>query len=126
MALRDEGNTGVDAAAGLVHTVVGTAGNVNNVTQAGALLHGGETAAFGDSGDRGADRRDEARGRQWHVAMQPGKRRATGFQVQMGAARPRMKSPSLPAVGETGLLTPFRSLPSTTLRLVKLAYQMPR
>jgi IS5 family transposase len=30
---------GVDAASGLVHTVIGTAGNVSDVTQAGALLH---------------------------------------------------------------------------------------
>ena len=41
---------GVDADSGLVHTVVGTAANVNDVTQAGALLHGQEAAAFGDAG----------------------------------------------------------------------------
>ena len=34
---------GVDAESGLVHTVVGTAANVNDVTQAGELLHGDET-----------------------------------------------------------------------------------
>jgi IS5 family transposase len=33
---------GVDAESGLVHTVIGTAANVNDVTQAGALLHGQE------------------------------------------------------------------------------------
>jgi hypothetical protein len=33
---------GVDAASGLVHTLVGTAGNVADVTQAHALLHGDE------------------------------------------------------------------------------------
>jgi len=33
---------GVDAESGLVHTVIGTAANVNDVTQAGALLHGDE------------------------------------------------------------------------------------
>ncbi len=42
---------GVDAESGLVHTVVGTAANVNDVTQAGALLHGDETAAHGDNGE---------------------------------------------------------------------------
>ncbi len=31
---------GADAESGLVHTVVGTAANVNDVTQAHALLHG--------------------------------------------------------------------------------------
>ena len=43
-------HVGVDAASGLVHTVIGTAGNVADVTQAHALLHGAETAALGDSG----------------------------------------------------------------------------
>jgi hypothetical protein len=33
---------GVDARWGLVHSVVGTAANVNEVRQAGALLHGHE------------------------------------------------------------------------------------
>ena len=33
---------GVDAESGLVHTVIGTAANVNDVTQAAALLHGEE------------------------------------------------------------------------------------
>ena len=32
---------GVDAESGLVHTVIGTAANVNDVTQAAALLHAG-------------------------------------------------------------------------------------
>jgi transposase, IS5 family len=66
---------GVDAESGLVHTVIGTAANVNDVTQAGALLHGDEEAAFGDAGYRGVHKRQEARGPKWHVAMQPGKRR---------------------------------------------------
>jgi IS5 family transposase len=66
---------GVDAESGLVHTVIGTAANVNDVTQAGALLHGRETVAFGDAGYRGVDKREEAKGPIWHVAMQPGKRR---------------------------------------------------
>ena len=66
---------GVDAESGLVHSVMGTAANVNDVTQAGALLHGKEDVAFGDAGYRGVDKRVEAQGPQWHVAMQPGKRR---------------------------------------------------
>jgi IS5 family transposase len=66
---------GVDAQSGLVHTVIATAANVNDVTQAGALLHGDETAAFGDAGYRGVDKRQEAQGPQWQVAMQPGKRK---------------------------------------------------
>ena len=66
---------GVDADSGLVHSVVATAANVGDVTQAGALLHGQETAAFGDSGYQGVHKRKEAKGPQWHVAMKPGKRR---------------------------------------------------
>ena len=37
---------GVDAESGLVHTVKGTPGNANDVTEANALLRGDETDAF--------------------------------------------------------------------------------
>ena len=66
---------GVDAASGLVHTVVGTAANVSDINVAGALLHGEEHAAFGDSGYQGVHKRAEAKGPTWHVAMRPGKRK---------------------------------------------------
>ena len=65
----------VDAESGIVHSVVSTAANVNDVTQAGTLLHGQETDAFGDAGYRGVAKREEAQGPQWHIAMQPGKRK---------------------------------------------------
>ena len=67
---------GADAESGLVHTVLGTAANVNDVTQGNALLHGEETDAFGDAGYQGAAKRPDAGRAQWHVAMRPGKRRA--------------------------------------------------
>ena len=41
---------GVDADSGLVHTVIGTAANVNDVTQGHGLLHGEEEVVFGDAG----------------------------------------------------------------------------
>ena len=44
---------GVDAATGVVHSLTTTAANVNDVTVAHRLLHGGETAAYGDAGYRG-------------------------------------------------------------------------
>ena len=66
---------GVDARSGLVHTVAGTAANVNDLNMAGALLHGDEEAAFGDAGYQGVHKRPEAQGPTWHVAMRPGKRR---------------------------------------------------
>ena len=66
---------GVDAQSGFVHTVAGTAANVNDVTMAGRLLHGEEEAAFGDAGYQGVHKRAEADGPTWHVAMRPGRRR---------------------------------------------------
>ena len=66
---------GVDADSGLVHTVIGTAANVNDVTQGHGLLHGEETVVFADAGYQGASKRPEATGVQWQVAMRPGKRK---------------------------------------------------
>jgi len=69
---------GADAESGLVHTVIGTAANVNDVTQAGALLHGDETDAFGDAGYQGVEKREENLETPvtWHVAMKPSVRKA--------------------------------------------------
>jgi IS5 family transposase len=68
---------GVDAESGLVHTLKGTSGKVNNVTQANSLLHGQESVAFADAGYQGAHKRPDAKeGVTWHVAMRPGERRA--------------------------------------------------
>lgn len=66
---------GVDADSGLVHRVATTPANVNDLTMAGALLHGQETAAHGDAGYQGVHKRPEAAGPEWHVAMRPGRRR---------------------------------------------------
>ena len=69
---------GVDLDSGLVHTVVGTAAHVADVTQAHALLHGQETVALSDAGYRGVAKRPENRDTPvtWHVALRPGARRA--------------------------------------------------
>jgi len=68
---------GVDAESGLVHTVRGTAANVNDVVEANSLLHGQETDVFADAGYQGAAKRPDAKDDvNWHVAMRPGKRRA--------------------------------------------------
>jgi len=69
---------GVDAESGLVHSVIGTAANVNDVTQAAALLHGEEKVVFADAGYQGVGKREEAKDLEvdWHIAMRPGKRRA--------------------------------------------------
>jgi transposase, IS5 family len=67
---------GVDAQSGLVHTVRGTAGSVNDVVEANSLLHGEESEAWGDAGYQGAEKRPNApEGVRWNVAMRPGKRK---------------------------------------------------
>ena len=66
----------MDADSGLVHTVRGTAGNVNDVVEANTLLHGEETQAWGDAGYQGAAKRPDAKaGVRWNIAMRPGKRK---------------------------------------------------
>ena len=70
-------HTGVDADSGLMHTVVGTAANVHDVTQAHHLVHGDESEVFADAGYQGVDKREDTQAidTQRHVAMRPGKRR---------------------------------------------------
>ena len=69
---------GVDAASGLVHTLIGTAGNVANTTQAHTLWHGDEIAVLADAGYQGVDKRRENQNNtaHWHVAMKRSKRKA--------------------------------------------------
>ena len=77
---------GVDAESGLVHTVRGTSGNVNDVVEANALLHGEETDAFGDAGYQGAEKRPDATdGVNWHIAMRPGRRKALDLSRPLAA-----------------------------------------
>jgi IS5 family transposase len=67
---------GVDADSGLVHTVRGTSGHVNDVVEANSLLHGQEIDVFADAGYQGAHKRPDAKDDvQWHVAMRPGLRK---------------------------------------------------
>jgi IS5 family transposase len=80
---------GVDADSGLVHTVVGTAANVSDVTQAHALVHGDEHEVFGDAGYQGVEKREETQDvkARWHIAMRPGKRRALDKETPTGKLR---------------------------------------
>ena len=84
---------GVDADSGLVHTVVGTAANVNDVTQAGALVHGEESDVFADAGYQGVAKREETQAinANWHVAMRPGKRKALDKSTPMGAIMDKLE-----------------------------------
>jgi len=71
-------HVGVDMVTGLVHTVVGTAGNGHDLTQVHALLHGGETVVLDDAGYQGVDKRPENVGKTitWCTAMRPSAHRA--------------------------------------------------
>lgn len=71
-------HVGADAASGLVHTLVSTAGNVADVTQAHALLHGDETVVLADAGYQGVEKREENQGKtvHWHVVMKRIQRKA--------------------------------------------------
>ncbi len=61
---------GVDDESGLVHSVVGTAANVADVTQVDKLLHGEENVICADAGYTGVEKRAEHDGREviWQVA----------------------------------------------------------
>ena len=61
---------GVDEKSGLVHSVVGTAANVADVTQVDKLLHGDESVVCADAGYTGVEKRAEHAGRDviWQVA----------------------------------------------------------
>ena len=77
---------GVDAESGLVHTVVGTSGNVNDVVPANSLLHGEEKTAFADSGYRGAHKRADAKpGVTWQIAVRPSDRKRLKTGAKLGA-----------------------------------------
>ena len=64
------------------------------MTQAGTLLHGGETTAWGDAGYQGVEKRPEHRdgGVEWRVAMKPGRRRLLSEGVAEEAAEKRKGS----------------------------------
>ena len=69
---------GVDATSGLVHSVLGTAANESDISQAHALLHGHEDHAFADAGYIGVEKRPEMQGKsvKWQVAAKRGKIKA--------------------------------------------------
>jgi IS5 family transposase len=67
---------GVDAESGLVHSVRGTSGNVNDVVEANSLLHGEEDVVFADSGYRGADK--------WQIARRPSSRKPFQNEGKLG------------------------------------------
>jgi IS5 family transposase len=83
----------VDADSGLIHTVVGTAANFNDATQAGALVLSEETDVFADAGYQGVTKREEVQDikANWHVAMRPGNRRALDKSNPIGAVLDKLE-----------------------------------
>jgi IS5 family transposase len=75
---RMKAHIGADADSGLVHTVVGTAANVADVSQTEHLLHGEEEVVFADAGYIGAEKCEALKDRAvtWHIAMKRGKLKA--------------------------------------------------
>lgn len=63
-------HVGVDDKPGMVHSVVGTAANVADVTQVDKLLHGKENRVGPDAGYTGVEKRPEHEGREviWQIA----------------------------------------------------------
>ena len=77
---------GVDVESGLVHTVKGTSGAVNDVIEANSLVRPGDREVFADAGYQGAGKRPDARNDViWHIAMRPGKRRTLDMAKPMDA-----------------------------------------
>jgi transposase, IS5 family len=68
---------GVDAASGLVHSVVSTAANVHELNTAADRVHGEERVIYGDSGHIGIERREAFKDcdAEMRIAMKPGQRR---------------------------------------------------
>ena len=52
---------GVDAGSGLVHTIIVTAANAHDITQAAALIREDDEVVYGDSGYLGIQKRPEIR-----------------------------------------------------------------
>jgi IS5 family transposase len=80
---------GVDAESGLVHTLLTTAANVDDIIQSPDLRHGEETDVFADSGYRGVEKRVAAKDLQvnWHNALKLGEHRVLNLETATGQLR---------------------------------------
>ena len=87
-------HSGTDARTGLVHSVSTTAANVSDVTEAHRLLHGGESAVWGDAGYQGVEKRPEHAGSEcagrWRCArVSGGSCRRAALRHRRSGGRPR-------------------------------------
>lgn len=119
---------GVNDDSGLVHSAVGTAVNVNDITQAYALMHGQESDVFTDSGYQGVDKREDTRHirARWNVAMKTCKRRTLYKSNPMGDLLNRLEKTK--AAIRAKVEHPFRviraNLEPATTPLIPTACQM--
>jgi IS5 family transposase len=85
---------GVDAESGLVHTVVGTAATVADVTHTGDVLHGEEKAVYLDAGYTVVENREELKewDISWQVAIKRGKLKAVPEDSALGQLLRKLES----------------------------------
>uniref|UniRef100_UPI0039883FF3 IS5 family transposase n=1 Tax=Pectobacterium cacticida TaxID=69221 RepID=UPI0039883FF3 len=109
---------GVDDESGLVHSVVGTAANVADVTQVDKLLHGEENVVCADAGYTGVEKRPEHAGRKviWQVAA----RRSTYKKLDKRSALYKVKRKIEKAKAQVRAKVHFRGLVKNTAQLVTL------
>lgn len=91
-------HTGVDKDSGLVHTVAVSAANLHDSQAMDELLHGEETALWGDSAYQSRERQQvaEANGLAWHVNVKASRHRAlTDEEREQNRERSRVR-----AIGE--------------------------
>ena len=112
---------GVDARAGLVHSLVTTPANVHDVTQTHRLLSGEERQVWGDAGYTGVQKRPENLGLavEWQVAMKLGQRRK--LEPDSGAAMGEKVKASIRAKVEHPFLTVKRRFGYAKVRYRGLA-----
>ncbi len=125
---------GVDAESGLVHSVVGTAANVADISQVDKLLHGEENKVGADAGYNGVEKRPEHEGRKviWQVsarrstykkldkrsALYKAKRKIEKAKAQV---RAKVEHPFRVIKRQFGyVMTRFRGLAKNTAQLVTL------
>ncbi|MNQ99334.1 Transposase DDE domain protein [compost metagenome] len=125
---------GVDVESGLVHSVVGTAANVADITQVDKLLHGEENMVGADAGYTGVEKRPEHDGRKviWQVAARRstykklGKRSALykakrKIEKAKAQVRAKVEHPFRVIKRQFGYVkTRFRGLAKNTAQLVTL------
>lgn len=83
---------GVDIESGLVHTVKGTSGAVNDVIEAKIVVRPSDREVYADAGYQGAGKRLDARGDvTWYFAVRPCKRRTLDMAKPMDALTEQME-----------------------------------